>query len=591
MRAVVIGLVALCLTAAAGRGQEGGEHNLYPIAIVEGVGTDVLCTNALDFLARLDTAVSRAEFNRLACEWLLLPSMAGLDGRRPFRLFFLAEDPPLGPPVPAALLPMVLGGSAYLASLHGGYGKARQVGRVLHAQNPRQEHLPDALHTAVIATQAVASPDMDALRWIVVGLRDRSLPPYGGPGMLRVVLPGTNFPLALKIAGGRLAQGGGSESPEDPFLKLTARLAPEIETLTAGIEVRPDGLTLTVQATACSNSALARAMANVRPPDPRFDRLLSFTNLYVASSGALGLLRDLPADYARWADEIASLSELLGCRILPGGEDRFEALRDVLGRDRAAALVPTEETAGLAFVQAFALRDAAAAEARLARLAAAPSDGAGVPVQIALRARRAADGTMIYACPRKIVAAVARTNAPGSASVDLGAAVISLSRRTDTDLAVRDGVLVVVDGPKDAIASVLRGLRSSPPAGSIAAWSRSLFPETGEKPCATACLAPMHTVRALAALLPGVTTAQLARFPEAGEGAALQCFVRGRDLVWVIRLGVREAQALATLVREQESLLQDLLNQILLAPLRQGHSWALPTHTSEKPPPAARSPP
>ncbi len=554
-----------CLAAGAVLAGRLAAAELQSLAVVEAANYQTLTSQCASFFQAAGLSGTLVDIGSFAGRAFLTPNLAGVDVTKPIRLFMLVGDPPVEQPHPAVLLPVVQSGEPYLAGLKASYAQVNRSGAVYLAEGARNAEAPDPLYVALVGAQAVASPDLTALRWVVTHMRDQTLPVAILPDVpLRMTLTPDVLAASLEAFAASQTLGNAPAATVatlQAHLALLARVVRDLERLSIGLAPGGRGLGLTVRARARSGTPLAQAIDQPRSPDTRAERALTGQPLFSIADATPGFMARLPDYYLEWLESLADATEFLGCRICPRGRGWLVEFRDLLGGARVGALLAVPTKTGLAHVQLFTLRgEPAEAEARLQRLVAAlpasPAFGG-----LATNAARVVKGVTIHSF--LTTAAPAARPTRDAPQLDLSVILADLARRTHVELAVCSNLLVSVHGPAGSLEAFLPDLQADPPGG-LAALDRirRAFPEPVPALCGAATFAPVNAMRVLASLVPGVDAEQLARFPETADGGAMVVVAREQELTWTTRITSSEVYAMKRIFSDQRTLLQDLLAQV-----------------------------
>lgn len=534
------------------------------LAVIDVDAVAPAAARAATFLQSVGVRITPAEVQDPGGALFLAPEWIGIDLRKPVALFFLVGQDSRDRPVSAARLPLLADGDPFLAAMRARYEGEQVVGNVrlflgaLHADDP------DPLFVALAESHALLATSLEGLHWLARRCRDRDLPRADatpGTPLLRLSLDGPLLGAWLEREMTPDVRAAGMTHPATAsgaidwtaHLRTLGGCCAAWQRLDVGVQADGLALTLAIRAQAPSNTPLARAVRELRPPAPEVDRFLPEKALLGAAGGGASLLACWPSTIQAWLERLACETVVLGTQLSDATPGWIEQWAPELAGDQASGLLATGEGGDMTRVQLYALRDAARGRATLQRLVRA------LPATRAPGSRSRGGVTVWHFTQRD-------TATNRAARTELNPMLTRLTRMDGVELAVVGDRLLVAEGAPLAIDPFIDRLLQPTNGVSSLERARGYFHERalpGEL-IAAHYGAPLAAIRRMVAAIPGVQAQQLDGFPRAGDGFGALLLRQDESLTWVFRLPATEGFALYRLRSLDEAMVQELRTQLVL---------------------------
>ncbi len=578
-------LLGTLLPAAAAPAAANGATPLKPLLTISFNNYRRVMQSASLALQGAALPEAAKQFEALFNSLMLLPTTDGLDTYAAGQIFILLPDPPDGPPVTAALLPLNdHHGANLITALQRHYRNATHNGGILTFDTPHDVTHEALLLLAVAEGRALLADNHHGLQWLARQLRDRTLPqaaPLKEPLRLTADAPLLGLLLQLYAVMSRQAvPAADTLIPSlDHHLHLTGEFISAFETIDLGLNGGLHDFSATLRFHPASNTPLAQAVATLPAPSQALDALLPESALACNISSLLPLLKVLPPELVTWQEELAANTQLLGLRVAPGMPGWLKLLLPLSNGHYATALTRTAKGHGLCTIQLFEFATPAQAEAArslLLPLLPASNHNQGPLLPLARRRSQAHEiaGYQI---------ASTTNQASSSYGAALSTAFISLLHLNTVELTRHDRYLAVVRGSAGSIDQLLQPLSGSRHSTTLKR-SRQEFDALPPNALLLAAgrIAPTEALRNAINSIPSLAD-RLSTLPLPGDDLHWRIWRRDHTLYCQLRLPGNEVMAWGRLGNLDRSLLQELLSNFMLDQINRNNrneQQLLPEHLS-----------
>jgi hypothetical protein len=526
-------------------------------------------SNLAAFCQSAELPFALINLNALAGPALRAPNLAGVDLRRPIRIYLLLKSKN-GKPEPAAVigLPVSDNGTAYLDTLRGAFATAAENNGAHVFSGPRGMMLR-ARRAAVVVTNGVAlvaDAAADAAA-AADALRANAVPAFGKmPADVRVGLDmAALLPLVERAADEMHDRMGKMPAPQpgmpDPGAVLDAEMEAavsfcrQVGKLSLGFKADAAAATITASLDARPGTTLEGVLQQQRPPSERYMGLLPPDALFGVVGGGLGGMNLLAKPYAALMEKMY--------RGIPGMAGTAGAMRDLLMKtagmnagDYAVGLIRDARSArDVVFVEVVAIADPAkAGQVMREGLAMANDMYKGMPIGLSVETlpARVHAGVPVTAFRYRVTEP---TNAaPGMAFPMPTAAINGFLAKLSFEYAILDKDIVVAAGRAGAIDQVIDRMRL-PGGPAFGRKARALFGDISAPPTEIGHMDLTAALPVVLRLIPGVDTNALAMLPPPGDGLGTIEFRRGNSWVGALRVSASEVRALAAAVPAMQALM------------------------------------
>lgn len=574
--AIAAAIVAALHCTEAHAQDDDGPDGLRLLAMISVRDADQLITGGTAFLQGALLTDSVNAFTGYVKALRVATTSRGIDTKRPLRAFLFVGESPTNGLVRVSFIPVVDKGKAFLAGLENDFEVVQKNGAVISAELPFESSFPERVLVAPAGSAVIASDDFNAIRWVVERLRDRNLPDVGGrngESLIRVTFePDILKECLVALAKSPVFGTAKNESAADAFRSNLVHAASACEDLSAlhvGITPNAGGIEASVEVTAFPGSRLGAAFGSMTPPLSVTDHTLPGKSYLLRCDTLPAFLNAAPGEMLEWSGMLAASWSILGCSVGMPRLNWFQEFQPYFSGDRLFALTTPPGIEGVANLQAYTLRNSAKAAEKLAELVDA------------LRASPDFNGRVaddIYIAGSKLHRIIPdptftrESNASVATSFDIDAALSSIMRQTAYEAAVADNRLIVVHGPEGSLEALLPALMDKQNGGDTFRRARRLV--SGVPQEARLSGAAVYTfgnlIRAMAQLSPDVEgSLQITLTPDTGDGAAVLLASSRNALRWDIRVTAAEVSLIRRIFSMHYSILQEIIVQLTLEPLRQ----------------------
>lgn len=560
--------------AIAGADAVAGERRLRLLAAVELDDLGFFRTRASAFLQATGFIDSIPRVRSALQAHCCSSTQQGMDPKRPLRVFYLADGNGSLQTTRVSMIPVVGRGKPFLDAIRFDYQEVQTSGAVTTAEYPKHEALPPIVFFAATGPNIIASQDYDAVRWVAGRIRNRDLP---------VVAP-SSLPLRISIVPETLADAlealrdspalekklrTGTMEALRGHLGSTAGIVRPLRSIDLALSAGAAGLDIEAAVLGTPGSPFSRAVHSLPPPAPGLDTSLPGKVFLLRHDSFPNFLQMAGDEYLDWADLLADSWGILGFRIGPLQRKWMDGILPKLAGDRLEALVSPPGLEGIVHLQSFPVKDPEAMAEMLSERVASFRAAADFPGTVC------DDFDACGHTAHRILLARAGTGSgdpPADGRFDLDAVIDHLSKKTHLEMAVAGNLLVLVQGPEGSLEALLPALVARKRSGDTARRAKSILVSSASdaafEPGGASVYAPSAYIRALAALAPDMAERQIAILQVGGDGYAVSQTTSPGRIRWNARLTTLEASTLHRIFSTQSKLLQDIVLQVVLEPLK-----------------------
>ena len=574
--ALVFSLLCVPSPAPAQDDVETGELRL--LATINVRNSDLLITGGKAFLQAVSMSDSFDSFTSQVKALRYSSNSRGIDAKRPLRVFLLAGESPTNGLVRVSFIPVADKGKAFLTQLVNDFEIVQNDGAITSAEMPFDKAFPERVLFAPTTSGVIASDDFAGIRWVVEHLRAHNLPDVGGASIdspFRVTIkPDTLSDCIGSVTNSAIFTSGKGHVTASALLGNLAHIASvskDLNAINAAVSPTASGIEASLEIVAKPGTRLGAALGTITPPTSVADHTLPGNSYLLRCDTIPAFLNAAPKEMLEWSGLLADSWSIFGCSVGPAKYHWFPELLQYFSGDRLAALTMPPGIDGVANLQMYSLRNSAKAAEKLAELVdslrSSPDFKGNVSEDIDLGGARMHRFTPEPTFTRE-------SNASVATSFDLDAALSSIMRQTTYEAVVTNDKLIVVYGPEGSLAALLPALLDKHDQGETFRRAKRLM--NNVNPNARLSGASVYSfanlIRAIAQLSPDIDgSLQISLMPDTGDGMATLMAPSRNALRWDFRLATPEASLLRRIFSAHYSILQEIIVQLTLEPLRQRH--------------------
>ena len=517
-----------------------------------------------DGLAGAGIENKAADCEKRLAGFCFLPSLAGVDLRRPVRYFLLSQNPPLTLPDQAVILPLQPGGkSTILHSLKERYAIV-EGGSVKICSDPVDGESVEPLYVAIAEDNAMLSPNLEAIRWMAFTLQSKTVP--DPPVFRRSTISASADAKLLGLLLGHVASldededvADDGKTPANDIFRHVGELAvflSAFQRAEVALDASISQWDVSLRLVGVPGSQIAEAIAALKPPDDSWMKLFPSFACNRSASCLPGFVAALPPSNRKWLADLADDTRIVGFGVMPSAFGLDEKLRPFLTGSALSAFVTDKPGDKFGTITVSALKSTAEAREVL-RSYFAGTGAASANKRIGNVMTGGGKGTTSY----DVTSGIDHKRKSGVGSA--GEAVSLALSLNHVEFAVRGDRLVVARGAPGLIDQWLEDSRVSPWEEKFASLT-AVFPvQYGETVLGGGSVEPVALVRRIAMAIPELSP-QLRKMPHAGNGFSWRMAKKGGEARFDIRLYSNEILALNMLRQTNSDTMQELISQLIL---------------------------
>ncbi len=557
---------------------DADEVELHLLATIQIKDCNQLITGGTAFLRGASLSESIDGFSGFVKGIRYSSNSRGIDSNRPVRAFILADDSPTNGLIHVSFIPVMDKGKAFIAELGNNFEIVQKDGAVVSTELPFDEAFPERVLFAPTGSSIIASDDFRGIRWVVERLRERSLPKpseASKDSLFSVTIePDVLADCIDAIMDSPVfasKHDNGTSTAIIANLAHASAICKDLRAINISATPTASGLGANIGIVAKPGTRLGTSLGSMAPPPSASDTTLPGKSYLLRCDSIPAFLNVAPPELLEWSMILADSWSFFGCSIGPSKFHWFSELLPFMAGDKLSALTNPPGIEGVANLQAFTLRNSDKAAEKLASLVASLKDSKDftgiVSDDIEL------NGVKMYRITPDPTF-TRRQDVSVATSFDLDAAIARLLRETTYEAIVTNDKLIVVHGPEGSLEALLPALADKTHSGDTFNRAKRIVQSANPnaRPSGASVYSFANLVRAMATLSPNVEgSLQISLFPDTGDGLATLMTPSHNALRWDVRVTTAEVSLLQRIFSMHYSILQEIIVQLTLEPLRQKH--------------------